>query len=276
MKVIISITTTFERSHIFYYTIQSLLRQSFKSNFILLNISSSSYLGDSGFKFLPYWLYNDNVIINIVDNIGSYRKLLPALEYADMEDIIVTADDDILYDRCWLENLIEAAISEPDSIVCCRARSIKKNIFGYWQNYSNWILIDKKIKGLDILPTGGSGAAYRKGLLDLDFLSDKMFLHIAPTTDDLWFRMASMRKNIPVAVFPEINSQNIYLLHGFGLEEINLHKTRYKSFISNAFNLIKLKIINYLGINLSKNDFSWDAICKYSQRSEPNNKISQL
>jgi len=269
MNVIVSLTSTPERSQILFYTIQSILKQSFRPDLILMNLSESSYLSDSGFDALAHWLNKDNLKVNLVRDIGPYTKLLPALEYADTKDIIVTADDDVLYDKNWLKNLVEAATSEPDSIVCCRARIIKKNIFGNWQNYSNWDLINTRIKGFDILPMGVAGVVYRKSLLDLDFLKDHKFLKIAPTTDDLWFRMASLRKNTPVAVFPEIDHQNIYMQHSFGLGRENMYRPKYNSIFFNVCYRLRLKIANYLGINHTKNDFYWDFICKYSQISKP-------
>jgi len=271
MKVILSLTSTFERSNLLFYGIQSILKQSFKPNLILVNLSKNSYLSDSGFSTLPEWLNKADLKINFVNNIGSYRKLIPALEYADKDDIIVTADDDILYDVNWLKNLVGGASSEPDSIVCCKARIMEKNIFDNWQNYSNWDLINERIKGFDILPIGAGGVVYRKRLLDLRFLKDHTFLEIAPTIDDLWFRMASLRMNTPIAVFPEIDQQNIYLRHEFGLEEENRYKAkRYNSIVLRVYNRWRLKVANYIGINQAKNDFAWDLICKYSQKDKPN------
>jgi len=237
-----------------------------KPDLILINLSKDSYLSDIGFKAIPDWLINPNIKINIVENTGSYRKLLPALEFADDKDLIVTADDDILYATNWLKNLLKFSTSEPDSIVCCRARLMKKNIIRNWQNYTKWDLINEKMKGNNILPTGGAGAVYKKKLLDVDFLSDHMFLEIAPTTDDLWFRMASLRMNTPVAVFPEIGYQNIYLLHRLGLEQENILKPKNAS-VSFYFPFYKkwMKFLDYIGKNQSKNDFAWASICKYSQ-----------
>jgi len=264
MKIIVSLTSTFERSHLLFYTIQSLLRQTHKPDVLMVNISKNAYLRDSGFKETPEWLLHKEINVNYVENTGSYRKLLPAIENSSSNDIIVTADDDILYGQDWLKNLLEISEEETDSIVCCRARRIKENFFRNWQNYSNWGLITEKTKGVDILATGGAGAVYRKKLLDLDFINDEHFLKIAPTTDDLWFRMASMRNNIPVVVCPQIDHQNVYLLHGLGLEQENFVKQKYSSLIARYYERFSSKIFNYIGVNQSKNDIAWDAICKYA------------
>jgi glycosyltransferase involved in cell wall biosynthesis len=272
MKIILSMTSTFERSDILYYTIQSILNQSFKPDLMLLNLSKAAYLDDSGFHFVPDWLDKLDLTINFVQNTGPYRKLLPALSHAGNDDIIVTADDDILYDKNWLKALVDAAKSEPDSIVCCRARTIQKNIFNKWQNYSNWQLIENRCKNFFLLPTCGAGAVYRKKLLDINFLTNQEFLNIAPTTDDLWFRMAGMLMNTPVAVFPEIDKLNVYLKHKHGLEKMNNQKNKF-SFVPRIYYKKRLKIANYIGMNQTKNDFSWDAICDFSQLFIQENRL---
>jgi hypothetical protein len=213
---------------------------------------------------VPDWLDNPDLTINFVQNTGPYRKLLPALNHAGQHDLIVTADDDTLYDKTWLRALVDAAYSEPDSIVCGRARLIKKNLFNGWQNYSNWKRVGKRCKEMNMLPIGCAGVVYRKKLLDIKFLTNFEFLTIAPTTDDMWFRMASMLMDTPVAVFPEIDRLNVYLKHKYGLEKMNNQKTSF-SFLPRICNKRKLKIANFIGINQTKNDFSWDAICDFSQ-----------
>ena len=105
MKVIVSLTSTFERSHLLFYTIQSILKQAVKPDVTLVNLSENSYLSDSGFKTIPDWLNNPYIKINLVENTGSYRKLLPVLDFARDNDAIITADDDILYGVNWLKNL---------------------------------------------------------------------------------------------------------------------------------------------------------------------------
>jgi len=191
MKVILSCTTTFERRHIFYYGIQSLLSQSIEPDLFLANISKKSF-SESG--RIPQWLNKNNININLVEDLGPYTKLLPALKYAEDDDLIITADDDILYQSNWLRELVELSREAPESIICARARKMKKNFFGEWQNYNNWHLVKNKKKAMNLLPTGVGGVGYRTKLLDLDFLTDTAFLKLAPTTDDLWFRMASLRE----------------------------------------------------------------------------------
>lgn len=269
MKVLVSLTTTFERSDLLKQTLQSLLNQDFTPDGIILNISKEPYLKDSGFTEIPRWIKNLPVTVNWVENTGSYRKLLPVLAEAQNEDLIVTADDDILYHDSWLKILIEENIENPKKIVCGRGRKMKKNIFSRWQNYRNWPLVKKKTSNLSILATGGGGVVYRRELLDLDFIFDKKYLEIAPMSDDLWFKMASMRKNVTTLACPDIDKNNIYLKHRQGLDRENFKKIRARNRLKKFGQRMTVKLKNYLGVNQTANDDAWDKICNFSQFQKP-------
>ncbi|MDZ7758971.1 MAG: glycosyltransferase [Desulfovermiculus sp.] len=265
MKILVSLTTTYERSALLRKSLPSLLDQEMLPDDLILNISETPYLKDSGFSEVPEWVKDLAVTINWVENTGSYRKLLPVLQEAGHGDLIVTADDDVIYSRAWLKDMIRAQQRHPGTIVCSRGRKMKKNIFGRWQNYRNWPLVTTETIGLSVLATGCGGIVYSRELLDLDFVFDPKYLQIAPRQDDLWFKMASMQKNVPTMVCPDIDKDNIYLEHKLGLDKENFNKIKIKF---RLLKFIKRTIVqgkNYLGINQTGNDAAWDEICTYSR-----------
>lgn len=247
-----------------FYMIESIKKQQVMPDVLYVNISEGSSLSDEGISEVPEWLNQNFIRINRTENIGSYRKLLPVIKKAKANDLIITADDDILYGPNWVKSLVELAEKYPHHIVCARAREMKKNIFGRWQNYSRWNLISSAKEGMLILPTGCGGAVYRKHLLDLEFLLDPTFKKLAPTTDDLWFRMASLRRNVPVFVCPEIDMESIYLKHSDGLEQINCNK-KTPNFFQKVFNHTMGAFKDWIGLDATKNDYSWSRIVEYSK-----------
>jgi hypothetical protein len=242
--------------------------QSFEPDLFLINLSKEPYLRDSGFSDLPAWLKDDKLIINWVKNTGSYRKLLPALDYAEEEDLIITVDDDVLYGKEWLKTMINYSCKNTDAIICSRGRKMKRNVLNRWKNYGYWNRISKKTKGNSIMPVGVGGIVYRKSLLDLELLADTSFLELAPTTDDFWFKMASLKKDVPVAVYPDVERLNVYLMHGEGLAKANYTSINENtdSIVLKELNRIKTKIYGHLGINRTLNDRAWNEIWDYCQK----------
>ena len=265
MNVFVSVTTTNRRLGLFFYGLQSLVRQNYEEFKIVINLSKEAYLFDDGIDSIPDWMEGKNVQVNFVENTGSYRKLVPLIENVGEEDIVVTADDDMLYSKQWLSKIVKEAGKYPDSIVCGGARHIKKNIFGRLQNYSSWRHSVAPETAMDLIPLGGFGAAYRKKLVDLNFITDAAFREYAPTADDLWFRIASMRKNVCIHVDPDIAQGNARITHEMGLDQVNFRtKQKPKGFLARAVSQLKLEFCSYFGIRLSKNDCAWKAATDYS------------
>lgn len=251
-QVIVSCTTTFQRLPMLLYTLMSLQQQSRKPDRIVVNVSREAYLSDVGINELPDWLSQERVEVNWVPNTGPYRKLLPLINQCSEADRIVTVDDDVLYHSGWLAALLELDESNPDHLVCTRARQMKRGLFG-WKRYAHWRVVKKRSTGMNLMPTGSGGILYKRSLLDMAFLNDAQAQALAPTTDDLWFRMAGMRKGTPVLVEPDAGRENIFLKHNKGLEEIN-KKKKGRTLID------KVK-----GGKSGLNDGSWKRTCRYAQ-----------
>lgn len=252
-QVIVSCTTTRQRLPMLLYMLMSLQQQSRQPDRIVVNISREPYLSDEGIESLPEWLEQGPAEVNWVPNTGPYRKLLPLINECTDADRIITVDDDVLYHPNWLTMLLELDEAHPDHLVCTRARRMKRGFWG-WKRYSHWRVLKQRTMGMNLMPTGSGGILYKRTLLDMDFLDDPQAQQLAPTTDDLWFRMAGMRKGTPVLVAPEAGRENIFLKHNKGLEEINKKKKRKK-----FMDFIK-------GGKAGLNDTSWKRTCRYAQQ----------
>ena len=125
-----------------------------------------------------------------------------------------------------MKRIAEAACLHPNETVCSRAKRIKKNLLGRYQNYAHWPLLAAKDLSMTLLPIGCAGIAYRKSLLDLDFVLNAAYVRCAPTSDDIWFRLASIRKGAMVHCDPAIENGNGYIQHLMGLEQTNLYRVK--------------------------------------------------
>jgi len=260
MSVYVSLTAISQRLPVLKYTLLSLLGQSYKPDFIVLNLSKKSYLLDEGIVLIPEWLKKmeaQGVVINWVENIGPYRKLLPFLYSISADDILVSCDDDVIYAENWLENLINSAEKHPNDIVCGRARKPVNNPFGGCQSYLNWPLVKSGTHGSNLIPIGIAGIVYRKRLLDEAIMSNRDFLSEAPKQDDLWFRYASLATNAKVFVAPGVNEQVFPINTPDELSRTNTVTAvvrTWDNFMWALLSKFKIRLKSYLGFVVCDND----------------------
>lgn len=111
-------------------------------------------------------LHRMGVEIEFVEDIRSYRKLLPALERFP-NAIVVTADDDILYPSGWLENLLRGHEQHTDAIVCYRGTQILLDQNGL-APYKQWPEYTRRDEPSYLLfAQGGEGALYPQAVFTL-------------------------------------------------------------------------------------------------------------
>lgn len=185
--IIISLTSFPQRMYEIHFTLYSLLTQTVKPSKVILWLGREQFPNlekDIPEKVLK--LKENGLTIGWTNNMYSYTKLVPALrEYPN--NVIVTADDDIYYEKDWLEKLVKAHEQNPNDIICHRAHRIKLNKNGI-APYKKW---PKKIRGtkasyLNFL-TGVGGVLYPTNSLDKDAVNESLFTNVAPKADDVWF-----------------------------------------------------------------------------------------
>ena len=204
IPVIVSLTTFPGRIGIVHKTIQSLKNQSFKADKIILYLSEKEF--PKKMREIPTSLkeLQDNrfEIHWVKKTLFSFQKLIPALkEYP--EAIIVTADDDILYSRNWLELLVSAYQESPNCIHCHRAHRIKFK-HGKVMSYNDWAKERRNESvAYNNFLTGVGGVLYPPHCLDEDITNDKVFLKICPKADDIWIWAMALKHHTKIHVLKE-------------------------------------------------------------------------
>lgn len=194
--LIVSLTSFPQRMYELHYTLYSLLTQTVKPGKIILWLAKEEFPNlekDIPQKVLQ--LKGNGLTINWCTNTFSYKKLIPTLQNYP-NNIIVTADDDIFYEKDWLKILIESYENNKNCIICHRAHKIKYAKNGDIAPYKNWTKKIRNIKPsyLNFL-TGAGGVLYPKNSLYKDISDEKLFLQFSPKADDIWFwAMAVLNK----------------------------------------------------------------------------------
>ncbi len=140
-------------------------------------------------KRLRHWTRR-GLEVRECDELRSYKKIIPALERFP-DATLVTADDDIIYPKTWLEGLLEYHAQEPQTVICYRARQALFTCEGLFAPYMKWPLVSPEmfIDSKYIVPTGAGGVLYPPSCFSAEVLNRNAFVTLCPTADDLWLKV---------------------------------------------------------------------------------------
>lgn len=188
------------------------MQQTMLPNKIILNLESS--LLSQPLPVTLQKLINRGLEINEVEDIRSYKKLIPTLKkYPDA--IIITIDDDLLYDHDLVERLFQSYLKNPKSISAMRTHTIAFNKSGYPLNYSDWYYEQAVSDNpFHLFPTTGAGTLFPPGVFNKEVFNQEVFTTLCPTADDIWFHaMAVMNKTSIIKVVSRSNTGCDYLVN---------------------------------------------------------------
>jgi hypothetical protein len=138
-------------------------------------------------------LQQAGLTIEYTDDLGSFKKIIPALRRFP-DAFIATADDDVYYWPSWLEELVNAYSPAKREILCHRVNRICLGTNGLPLPYKQW---DFEYMGSEasplMFPTGVGGVLYPPGHLHSDVLDEATFRALCPSTDDVWLYWMALR-----------------------------------------------------------------------------------
>ena len=137
--------------------------------------------------------------IRLSEDLGPHTKYYPYIaEESAFQGPLVTADDDKIYPKDWLEKLVAAYDAEPNVIHCYRAHRMQ--LLGRrLAPYREWRpCFDRAPSHLNFV-TGAAGAIYPPKFLQALKSRGLAFLKCCPQSDDIWLTANSLREGIKVA-----------------------------------------------------------------------------
>ena len=203
-QVIVSLTSFPKAIPFAIQAIKSILNGSVLPNKVILYLTASQFPEGK----IPSGLIDleKNTVFEVrfyEENIRSYTKLIPALKDFP-NDIIVTVDDDILYNKNMLNGLLHLHKKYPNAIVGHRVRHLKLNApYRSWKRYKEHRYLLKSLKPkFANVQTGVGGVLYPPNSLDKKMLDSKIFMEMAPTVDDIWLWAAAVANGTKIAPVP--------------------------------------------------------------------------
>jgi len=189
-ELVVSLTSYPPRFPTLAKTVKSLLMQTVKPDRTVLWISSADRdeLPDDILN-----LQDHGLEIRTCEDLRSFKKAIPSLETFP-DAFLVTADDDLYYERNWLETIVSGFVPEERVIVCRRAHRPLASSDGFapyisWEHdISNDSIIEESI-----FPTSGAGALYPPGSLAPEVTDKALFEELCPDADDVWLFVMALR-----------------------------------------------------------------------------------
>lgn len=231
-EIIVSLTTHGKRLYEVYLPIESIMQGTLKPNRIILWLSTE-YKN----KPLPILLQNQinrGLEIEFCEDIRSYTKLIPALKKYP-ESVIVTIDDDLIYNTDMLEKLVIAYLNQPTLIHANRVHKIKLNHNNQPLPYFKWDWESKECgpSYLNFL-TGVGGVLYPPHCLDQEVFNQDVFLDICKYADDIWFYSMAIKKGTKInKVYTHSPNSEEYIenpnIQDIGLIHKNLNRTQFNN-----------------------------------------------
>ena len=198
IKIIVSLTTHSTRIRNVDLTIKTLFKQNTKADKIILNLSKDEF-NDNNIPKSLIKLQKNGLEINYVTDTRSYKKLIPTL-INHPDEIIITADDDILYPSYLIQQLITAYQKNPNMSHGCRGYTMQLSKDNTFEKYGTWPKCKHPTYGNNIMLTGIGSVLYGPGCFHKDVLREALFMQLAPTADDLWFKAMCLLNNTPSQV----------------------------------------------------------------------------
>lgn len=180
------------------YALYSLLKQTRMPNRIVVWLDNVNWSEDTLPDVLKK-LQALGVEYYYVEDLRSYKKLIPALKVFP-DNVIITVDDDLYYNPHTVEWLTDAyEKSDKHSVIGTWAYSARA-LGGRYLPYSQWKEAKEGTPTGEYSLIGCGGILYPSHIFDEEVLKKELFLKLAPTADDLWFWVMEKRLNIPVKI----------------------------------------------------------------------------
>ena len=212
-KIIVSLTSYYKRLN----TINNVLDSILNGNLVPDKIVLTLYYKDVDFisKCIYEYLTKNNITLIIVNiDIKPHKKYFYVMQKYPY-DIIITIDDDIIYENNTIELLYKSYLKYPNEISARRVNLIKYDQNGLTKPYEKWIKGYKliKIPSFDLLATTGAGTLFPPNILKINY-SLIYDIFNCKTSDDLFLKFIENKLKIKI-VWVENNNlmglNNIYI-----------------------------------------------------------------
>ena len=200
-EIIVSMTSHPGRINKIKLALDSIFAQSVQPDKILLWLSNSEF--ENKEKDLPQYLLDlvkeKKLIIKWCNNLKPHKKYFYVLQkYSN--SIIITVDDDLIYDNDLIECLLNSYLKYPNAISAMRTHLMKRNGKNF-DKYAKFLLEQNIIinkPSMSLLATNGAGALFPPNIINFDYFDEKLITELGINCDDLFLKLYETISDVPV------------------------------------------------------------------------------
>ncbi len=198
-KIIVSLTSYPKRIKSAGIAIASIMNQTYRADKIALTLNEAQFPNHKFPKIIKEEIKAGLEIIWIKDDLKPHNKYFYAMQKYP-NDIIITIDDDEVYQQNLIESLIASYKRHPESISCMLARKI------IIQNdkilpYTTWTMdIAENTPSTQLLALGIGGVLYPPRIINKELFNVNAIKKLGLKADDLWLKIMQIITNPPVKV----------------------------------------------------------------------------
>ena len=195
---IVSLASHSKRINTLHLCLESIFKQTIQPKKILLYLDSSvpsDIIPNNISSFVKAGLE----IIFISDRLGPHNKYYYTFKnYPD--DIIITVDDDVIYNELTFEKLMETHHQFPYAICANRVKYMTFDENEKLMPYNEWISEYSKIlyPSKKLIATGVGGVLYPSHTFSDSVFNKKEIIELSLTADDIWLKFKELESGIPV------------------------------------------------------------------------------
>lgn len=200
-KIIASLTTYPGRIDVVYYAIKSIMLQTMRPDRVILWLSEQQFPEHKVPEPLLR-LTNKGLEIKYTnEDYRSHKKYFYVLQEQKSNELVITFDDDIIYDPKCIERAYIKHKQYPNAIVVNQALEVQFDEKGALLPFNKW---SHPVFGgqpsFSFVPLTGSGCLYPFNVLCPKAFDWNEIQRYALTTDDLWIKFMSSLNNTPIVV----------------------------------------------------------------------------
>ena len=244
--IIVSLTSYPSRLQKLHYVIRSLLHQKMSPYKIILYLGSDTKDSDIPYSLKKLQKYNFEIKKNYED-LKPHKKYFYAMQEFSNK-IIITVDDDLIYDKNLISDLYNSYKKYPN---CVSARRVHKMTEkdNKIESYNNllWEYKNELNPSHSLLATGCGGVLYPAHIFPKETFNKDDIKKYCLNTDDIWLKFMELKNDIKV-VFT--NSKIIHPLTIRNSQDSGLMHTNTSNENRNDINIKLME--DFTKINLAK------------------------